>query len=369
LNKSQGLEDQQEFTTRASASRHHTALPLSSLLAATSTPRRSFLLAIPPQEHPRSLVLSLPATPDFAAALLHSGRAAARRCRLHEAEGSLRAAGALLGLGRCAPQLHASVWMELGRVLRLAVSLGLPQSPTAAAAGTPGALAARIRSGETAAAALASAAGSGGLLDGSGLPMARLAEAVQHLRRAVGILVLDCGGPCDRIRSCLLELAACSIIARDPARAAGALQLASVCAAKRRSLQTLGAQALLAGSSPSAGVLPLWLCEQMLGQEACLARAAAGQQAAGATEPAASSAGADPGTVLRLAIAHFGWLQFGQAGLAGARDAQRCDAQLAAMAAPLRSAVPRLAAECAWAESPLPPADALEPAPGELLMF
>lgn len=335
------------------------------------------------QEHTEALCTSLCGTADYIAALLRTARAAALGRRLNAAEASLRAAAALLPRARCAPPLHAAVWLELARALRRAAALGLPHSDAAASAGSAAAVAARIRGDDP----LAPAGGAQSSqqqpsqqLSGRALEVARLSEAQECLCKAVGILALDGGCQNALIRECLLEMAACLLTAGAPVRAAAALGLAHAAGSKHSHLQLSSAQ-----HAPAAAAgLPRWLVDQMRGQEA----AAAGQDALSSLQPAAASSqpgakgaadalatAAAPGAIVaaeplicRLALSHCAWLQSARAGLAGRRDAARCEAQLLALHAPLRAACPKLGTEYCWAKVPLPPLDAQEPAAGDGLI-
>jgi hypothetical protein len=338
--------------------------------------------SIPPnqsdiQEHPETLVISLAGSADYASSLLRSSAAAARRRRFDEAEGGLRAAAALLGRTRASPLLHAAVYTDLARVLRLGACLKLPFSPAAATAGGVEALAARVRGKPAAAAGRESGAAAVGAPTGAQLTALRLSEAQGLLTKAISILSLDAPGQNLPLRSCLLELAACCIAGKVPGRAAAALRLAHAAAAKHRLLQ-LSATHMVPAAGATA-LLPHWLMDQMSGQEAHAVHqqqprsnaSRRGEQpaAAAAASPAAASAlVAADGLMLRLALGHFASLQSDHAGISGCRDAALCQSQLLAMAAPLAAACPKMGAECFWSEPPVPPADCPEPVAGELMI-
>jgi len=326
------------------------------------------------QEHPELTATTLTGASAYVATLLHTARTVTRRRRFDEAESALRAAAALLPYTRASPLLHAAVWTELARTLRLAAAMKLPFVTAAAAAGSVGALAARIR-GQRA----PSLIGSGSTQSAA----TRLSEAQSHLLRAIGILALDATGHNQPLQRCLLELAACSIAAKAPGRAAAALRLANAAASKHQVLQLFSAQ--LVPAAAGAVSLPHWLVEEMTSQEAYASQQQQHKPASTsnstATKPAdptspppatatqsASALTAGSALTARLALSHLAWLQSDQSELAGESDKARCEAQLLAMTPSLRAACPKLGADCCFADVPIIPADQCpEPPAGSLM--
>lgn len=173
--------------------------------------------------------------------------------------------------------------------------------------------------------------------------------------RALHWCALD-GGCCHRLqRACLLELAAVHAARQQPAQAAVALTGAASAAAKQRRLQG-GAQVL--GPVASAS-LPSWFVEQLREQEAAACQRQPQQQQ---RQPPALS----EDLLGRLALARFCRLAEGARDGAPAAEAAAVARQAHLLAAPLRTACPKFAAECCWTQSPLT-AHATPPplAPGE----